>query len=614
MSKVIGIDLGSTLSECAVVEGGKPVIIVNEEGGRTTPSVVSLKDGERKVGAAAKRQAITNPKETVVLIKRFMGGTYDEVKENISHVQYDVKNVNGYPKVCIEGKEYSPEEISAMILGKLKANAEAYLGGEVKQAVITVPAFFGNEAREATKKAGEIAGLEVLRIIAEPTAAILASGIDLTKDGKYMVVDYGGSTLDFSVADISDKIVEILSSYGDVYCGGSDLDKLVADWVVSEVKAENGIDLSKDPMAMSRIFEAVEKAKIELSSSSSTEINLPYITAIDNQPVHINKTITRAKFEKLIDKEITKVVNCGKEALKRANLGSNQLDGILLVGGSTRIPYLQDRLEKEFGVTLIKTANPDEAVALGAAVQASILGGDTSSDVLLLDVTPLNLGIETLGGVMANIIDANTTIPAKKSQIFSTAMDNQTGVEINVLQGNRTMAKDNKRIGLFRLDGIAPAPRGIPQIEVTFDIDANGILNVTATDKATGKEQHVTIESKGGLTDTEIERMKKEAEEFAEEDKKAKDAADTINLATSTVFQIEKSLEEFKDKVTDDEKTKMNELLDALKKATEEKNVDDIKAKMDALHETWYPIVQRIYQEKQSETEATPETEAKPEN
>ncbi len=607
MGKVIGIDLGSTLSEVAVVEGGKPAIIVNEEGGRTTPSVVSLKNGERKVGAAAKRQAITSPKETIVLIKRFMGGTYDEVKDNILHVQYDVKNVNGYPKVVVDGKEYSPEEISSMILAKLKSNAEAYLGESVKDAVITVPAFFGNEAREATKKAGEIAGLNVLRIIAEPTAAILASGIDLSKDGKYMVVDYGGSTLDFSVADISDKVVEILSSYGDVYCGGSDLDKLVSDWLVSEFKADSGVDLSKDPMAMSRVVEAAEKAKVELSNSTSTEINLPYITAVDNQPVHLTKTLTRAKFEQLIDKEIKKVMSCGKEALSKAKIDAKDLDGILLVGGSTRIPYVQEQLDKTFGVNLIKTANPDECVACGAAVQGDILGGG-KSDIVLLDVTPLNLGIETLGGVMTNLIDANTSIPAKKSQIFSTAVDNQPGVEINVLQGNRPMAKDNKQIGIFHLDGIAPAPAHVPQVEVTFDIDANGILTVSAVDKATGKEQHITIESKGGLTEEEIERMKKEAEEFAEADKKAKEEAEKINTADSFAFQIEKSLDEFGDKVTEDEKKEIKELTEALKKAAADKNIEEIDAKQKELQEKWYPIAQKAYQAQQ-EAAAEPEQE-----
>ena len=612
MSKVIGIDLGSTLSEVAVVEGGKPVIIVNEEGGRTTPSVVSLKGDERKVGASAKRQEITSPKETINLIKRFMGGTYDEVKDSISHVQYEVKNVNGYPKIVVEGREYTPEEISAMILTKMKATAEAYLGEPVKDAIITVPAFFGNEAREATKKAGEIAGLNVLRIIAEPTAAILASGIDMEKGGKYMVVDYGGSTLDFSVADISDKVVEILSSYGDVYCGGSDLDKIVSDWIVSEFKKDSGIDLSKDTLAMSRIIEAAEKAKVELSNTTSTEINLPYITAVDGQPQHLRQTITKAKFEELIDKEIGKVINCGKEAIKKAKISAKDLNGILLVGGSTRIPYVQERLEKEFGVNLIKTANPDEAVALGAAVQGSILAGENSSDILLLDVTPLNLGIETLGGVMTTLIEANTTIPAKKSQIFSTAEDNQPAVTINILQGNRTMAKDNKQIGLFNLDGIAPAPRGIPQIEVEFNIDSNGILSVKATDKATGKDQHITIQAKGGLSDEDIERMKKDAEEHAESDKKAKEEADKVNAAESAAFQIEKSMEELGDKVTEEEKAEIKPLIENLRNAAKEKDIEKIDAAQKALQEKWFPIMTKIYQAQQQGAQAGTENPEEP--
>ena len=612
MSKVIGIDLWSTLSEVAVVEGGKPVIIVNEEGGRTTPSVVSLKGDERKVGASAKRQEITSPKETINLIKRFMGGTYDEVKDSISHVQYEVKNVNGYPKIVVEGREYTPEEISAMILTKMKATAEAYLGEPVKDAIITVPAFFGNEAREATKKAGEIAGLNVLRIIAEPTAAILASGIDMEKGGKYMVVDYGGSTLDFSVADISDKVVEILSSYGDVYCGGSDLDKIVSDWIVSEFKKDSGIDLSKDALAMSRIIEAAEKAKVELSNTTSTEINLPYITAVDGQPQHLRQTITKAKFEELIDKEIGKVINCGKEAIKKAKISAKDLNGILLVGGSTRIPYVQERLEKEFGVSLIKTANPDEAVALGAAVQGSILAGENSTDILLLDVTPLNLGIETLGGVMTTLIEANTTIPAKKSQVFSTAEDNQPAVTINILQGNRTMARDNKQIGLFNLDGIAPAPRGIPQIEVEFNIDSNGILSVKATDKATGKDQHITIQAKGGLSDEDIERMKKDAEEHAESDKKAKEEADKVNAAESAAFQIEKSMEELGDKVTEEEKAEIKPLIEDLRNAANERNVEKIDAAQKALQEKWFPIMTKIYQAQQQEAQAGAENHEEP--
>lgn len=595
MSKVIGIDLGSTLSEVAVMEGGQPTIIVNEEGGRTTPSVISLKGNERKVGASAKRQAVLNPKETILLVKRFMGGTFDEVKDSITHVQYEVKNVNNYPRIVVEGKEFTPEELSAMIITKMKTIAEAYLNEEVKDAIITVPAFFGNEAREATKKAGEIAGLNVLRIIAEPTAAILASGIDMEKGGKYMVVDYGGATLDFSVAEIADNVVEIKSSFGDVYCGGSDLDKKIADWIVSEFKADNGFDVSGDSMAMARILEAAEKAKIELSNSSTTEINLPYLTAKDNIPVHFVKSLSKAKFEQLIDSEIDKVMRCGKEALAKAKLAANELDGILLVGGSTRIPYVQERLEKEFGVTLIKSANPDEAVALGAAVQGSILAGERS-DILLVDVTPLNLGIETMGGVMTSVIDANTTIPAKKSQVFSTAEDNQPGVEIRVLQGNRPMAKDNKEIGIFRLDGIAPAPRGIPQIEVTFDIDTNGILSVKALDKATNKEQHITIESKGGLSETDIERMKKEAEEFAEADKKAKEEVETVNGADAFVFQVEKAVKDAGDKLTDEDKETIKEPLEALKKAVSERNVEDIKKYQEELQTKWYALAQKLYQ------------------
>ena len=594
--KIIGIDLGSTLSEVAVMEGGKPTIIINEEGGRTTPSVISLKNDERKVGASAKRQAVVNPKETVVLIKRFMGGTYDEIKDNISHIQYDVKNVNGYPRIVVNNKEYSPEELSAMILTKLKVSAENYLGEKVTDAIITVPAYFNDAQRQATKKAGEIAGLNVVRIIAEPTAAILASGIDMEKGGKFMVLDYGGATLDFSVADISDKIVEIKASNGDVYCGGSDLDKKVADWIVDEFKKTNGVDLSKDPMAFSRVLEAAEKAKIELSNTSTTEINLPYITVVDNQPQHLVMTLTKSLFEQLIDSEVSKVITCGRKALEEAKMKASELDGILLVGGSTRIPYVQEQLKKAFGVELIKTANPDEAVAMGAAVQGSILTGD-NKDILLLDVTPLRLGIETMGNVMTTLIEANTTIPTKKSEVFSTAMDNQPGVQIVVLQGNRPMAKDNRQIGVFNLDGIAPAPRGVPQIEVTFDVDANGILTVTAKDKATGKEQHITIENKGGLSDEDIERMKKEAEEHAESDKKEKEKADKLNQADSFIFSIDKSREDLKDKISDDENKSIDEVISKLKTAINEKKYDDVDAFMKELQEKWYPIAQKAYQQ-----------------
>lgn len=594
--KIIGIDLGSTLSEVSVMEGGKPTIIINEEGGRTTPSVICLKGGERKVGASAKRQATVYPKETVVLIKRFMGGTYDEIKDNISHVQYDVKNVNGYPRVCIEGKEYSPEELSAMILSKMKKIAEDYLGETVTDAIITVPAYFNDAQRQATKKAGEIAGLNVLRIIAEPTAAILASNIDKEKGGKYMVVDYGGSTLDFSVADISDNVVEILASDGDVYCGGSDLDKLVAKWIVDEFKKDNGVDLSKDTMAMSRVYEAAEKAKIELSLSSTAEINLPYITVKDNIPQHLTMTLTKSKFEQIIDSEIKKVINYGKDAVKKSGLKNSDLDGILLVGGSTRIPLVQSELEKEFGRPLIKSANPDEIVSLGAAVQGGILAGDVN-DVLLLDVTPLALGIETMGGVMTTLVDANTTIPIKKSQVFSTAVDNQPAVSIVVCQGNRPLAKDNKQLGVFTLDGILPAPRGVPQIEVSFDIDANGILSVSATDKGTGKEQHITIQGSSSLSQEDIERMRKDAEENAAADKKERERIDKINAADSFAFQTEKQMKEIDDKLTEDDKKALNEPLEALKEAVKEQDLNKIETHQKELEEVWHGISQKLYEQ-----------------
>ena len=595
MSKIIGIDLGSTLSEVAIVEGGKPTIIVNEEGSRTTPSVIGFLDnGERKVGAAAKRQMVTNPKSTINLIKRFMGGTYDEVKDNISHIQYDVINKNGYPRIPVGGKDYSPEELSAMILGKLKKCAEDYLGETVTDAVITVPAFFNNDQREATKRAGEIAGLNVRRIVAEPTAAIMASNIDINKGGKYMVVDYGGSTLDFSIADVSDGVVEILASNGDVYCGGSDLDKLVSNYIVEEFKKVEGIDLTNDAMAMSRIIEAAEKAKVELSNVSTTDINLPYITATESGPKHLNIQLTRAKFEQIIDGEIEKVINLGKEAIKKAGIKTEDLDGILLVGGSTRIPKVQDELTKAFNRPLLKNVNVDEVVALGAAVQGSILAGE-NKDILLLDVTPLSLGIETMGGVFTKLVEANTTIPVSKTEVFTTAVDNQPTVEIKVLQGERPMAKDNKQLGIFHLDGIVPARKGVPQIEVKFDIDANGILSVSATDKGTGKAQSIRIEGSSGLSDAEIDRMKKEAEANAEADKKELERVQTLNAAEATIFRTEKQIEEYGDKITDEQKTELENGLTALKDAYEQKDVDACKSCMEILAQSWYKISEELY-------------------
>lgn len=567
MGKVIGIDLGSTLSEVAVIENGKPVVVVNEEGSSTTPSIINLKENSPKVGGAAKRQMLVAPKETVNLIKRFMGGTYDEVKEAITHVQYDVIDDNGLPRVSINGRKYSPEELSAMILMKMKKVAEDYLGDTVTDAVITVPAFFSDAAKSATKQSGELAGLNVLRIISEPTAALLASNINKKKEGKYLVVDFGGSTTDFSVADVSDNVIEILSSYGDVYLGGSDIDKIVSDYFVTNFKNSNGIDITTDSMAMSRVIEAAEKAKIELSNSGSTEINLPYITVKDKQPVHLIETLTKAKFEQLIRPIVDRVINCGKVALEKAKLNASDLDGILLVGGSCRIPLIQNELIKNFGDKLIKSANLDLAVAEGAAIQANILAGG-KSDILLLDVTPLRLGIETMGGVMTTLVEANTTIPCSKEQIFSTATDNQTAVTINVLQGERPMAKDNKQIGLFNLDGIAPARRGIPQIKVKFDIDANGILSVSATDNATGKEQHITIENKHTLTQEEIDRIKREAEEHAAEDAKTKERLEKQNQVDSVIYQVENFLEEYKDKtdiLTDEDKNYFKEKIEELK-------------------------------------------------
>lgn len=605
MSKIIAIDLGSTLSEVSVIEAGTPTIIVNEEGSRTTPSIISFVNDERKVGSSAKRQMIMNPKETVVLIKRFMGCTYDEVKEDMKHVLYDVVNENGYPRIVIKDKKYTPEELSAMIISKMKETAENYLGETVKDAIITVPAYFNDAQRQATKRAGEIAGLNVLRIIAEPTAALLAAKVK--KDGKYMVVDYGGATLDFSVADVTtedEQLIEILASNGDVYCGGSDIDKIVTNHLISDFnKNHAGFDISKDNMAMSRLQEAAEKAKVELSNASMTDINLPYITAIDGAPVHYTATLSRAKFESLIEKEIDKVIDKGKEALKRANVKPNELNGILLVGGSTRIPYVQERLIKEFGVELIKSINPDEAVSLGAAIQGGVLAGDVK-DVILLDVTPLDLGIDTMGGIMAKLVDANTTIPITKSQIFTTASDNQPAVDIVVVQGNRPMSKDNKIIGKFQLNGIAPAPRGIPQIEVSFNIDVNGILTVKAIDKATNKEQEITISNNGGLSKEDIERMKQEAEQYKAEDEANKSKVEFIHQSEMVLFNAEKTInnEELKDKITDEDREKINPILEEGKALFEKRDYDEIKSFMDKFNEAWSGIVTKLYPNQTSDT------------
>ena len=598
MGKIIGIDLGSTNSCVAIMENGKATVVVNEEGNRTTPSVIALKDGDRKVGTSAKRQQIVNPKETVILIKRFMGATYDESKEAINHVQYEVVNKSGFPMAKIEGREYSPEELSSMIVNKMKKVAENYLGTDVKEAVITVPAYFNDLARQATKTAGELAGLDVKRVIAEPTAAILASNIDMKKGGKFAVADFGGATTDFSIADISDSVVEILATNGDVYCGGSDIDKAIADYIINKFKSENGVDLSTDAQSYARVYEAAEKAKCELSSTISTEISLPYITIKDGKPIHLTETLTRVKFEQLAMPIIDKVIGCGKEAIKESKISTKDLDGILLVGGSCRIPLVQERLEKEFGVKLIKNVNLDEAVALGAAVQGSIINGDNENNILLLDVTPLSLGIETVGGVMTKLVESNTTIPCKKTQIFSTAVDNQSSVTIRCLQGERPMANDNKEIGVFNLDGIAPARRGIPQIEVSFDIDVNGILKVSAVDKATGKEQNITIENKGSLTQEDIDRIKADAEAHKAEDDKKREELEKLNKVSSIRYTVENTLENYKDKpeyLTEEDKAYFNEKLEVLKKMEEDKDFSNLDTLDKEISARWNTIAFKAY-------------------
>ena len=609
MSKVIGIDLGSTLSEVAVIEGGKPTVVVNEDGSYTTPSVVSIIDGERKVGAAAKRQQIVNPKSTIYLIKRFMGATYNESSDAIKHVQYDVVNENDKPRVKIGDKMFSPEEISSHILGKMKKIAEDYLGEEVKDAVITVPAFFNDSARQATKTAGELAGLNVLRIIAEPTAAILSSNIDMQKGGKYMVVDFGGSTEDNSIADISDGVVEILSTNGDVYLGGSDIDKLVADYVVNEFKETNGVDVSKDPQAMTRVLEAVEKAKVELSNASTTDINIPYIAIKDNVPQHLNTTLSRAKFEQLIEPIVDKLIGCAKKAVELAKIDKSELNGILLIGGSCRIPLVQKRLSEEFGTELIKSSNMDLAVAEGAAIQANnIVGGEGSTDILLVDVCPISLGIETMNGVFTKLVEANTTIPCKREETFTTAVANQTAITVNVLQGERPMARDNKSLGQFNLEGILPAPAHVPQILVSFDIDANGILKVSAKDKATNKENSIRIEGSGKLSDDEINRIKAEAEKYAEADKKAKEEADALNKGESLIFAQESLIKEQENKLTQDEKSALEGLVNDLKEAVKNRDVSKINELETSINSKWNEISQRIYSNQGQQGQTTQQT------
>ena len=602
MGKIIGIDLGTTNSCVAVMEGNEPVVIPNSEGRRTTPSIVAFVDNnERKVGDPAKRQAITNPQRTITSIKRFMGETYDQVGKDIERAAYKVvKGDNNTPRIDIDGRLYTPQEISAIVLQKMKKTAEDYLGTEVSEAVITVPAYFSASQRQATKEAGEIAGLKVRRIINEPTAAALAYGLDkANKDMKIAVYDLGGGTFDISILELGDGVFEVKSTNGDTHLGGDDFDHVIIDWMADEFKKQHNIDLRKDPMALQRLKEAAEKAKIELSSSTSTEINLPYIMPVDGIPQHLVMTLTRAKFEQLADRLIRATIEPCKKAMADAGLSNSQIDEVILVGGSTRIPAIQKVVEEFFGKTPSKGVNPDEVVAIGAAIQGGVLTGEVK-DVLLLDVTPLSLGIETLGGVFTRLIDANTTIPTRKSEVFSTAADNQPSVEIHVLQGERQMARDNKTIGRFHLDGIPAAPRGVPQIEVTFDIDANGILNVSAKDKGTGKEQKIRIEASSGLTEQEIQKMRDEAKANEEKDKAERERVDKVNAADSMIFSTEKQLKEYGDKIPADKKGAIEAALGKLKDAHKSQDIAAIDSATTELNNAWQAASQDIYNAQQA--------------